>query len=52
MKAIQVYKEMGYDGALIPDHVPQASNDPDDDQSFAYCFGYIRALIQAVNHTS
>lgn len=50
VKAIQVYKEVGYDGALIPDHVPQAPNDSDDDQSFAYCFGYIRALIQAVNH--
>ena len=49
VKAIQVYKEVGYSGALIPDHVPQAPNDPNDDQSFAYCFGYIRALIQAVN---
>src|SRR6185437_5026733 len=32
VKAIQVYKEVGYDGALIPDHVPQAPNDSDDDQ--------------------
>lgn len=51
VKAIQVYQEVGYTGALIPDHVPQAPNDPDDEQSFAYCYGYIRALIQAVNHT-
>lgn len=51
VKAIQVYKEVGYDGALIPDHVPQAPNDPEGEQSFAYCFGYIRALIQAVNET-
>ena len=52
VKAIQVYKEVGYDGALIPDHVPQAPNDPEGEQSFAYCFGYIRALIQAVNYMS
>ena len=52
VRAIQVYKEVGYSGALIPDHVPHAPNDPEDEQSFAYCFGYIRALIQAVNHMS
>lgn len=50
VRAIQVYKEVGYSGALIPDHVPQAPNDPGGEQSFAYCYGYIRALIQAVNH--
>ena len=52
VKAIQVYKEVGYSGMLIPDHVPQAPNDPGGQQSFAFCFGYIRALIQAVDHMS
>ncbi len=47
--AIQVYQEVGYSGSLMPDHVPQAPDDPGGDKSFAYCFGYIRALIQAVN---
>jgi mannonate dehydratase len=49
VKAIQVYKEVGYSGMLMPDHVPQATADPDDLQSFAFCYGYIRALIQAVD---
>jgi mannonate dehydratase len=49
VKAIQVYKEVGYPYMLMPDHVPQAPNDPNGLQSFAYCYGYIRALIQAVN---
>jgi mannonate dehydratase len=49
VKAIQVYKEVGYQYLLMPDHVPQAANDPNGLQSFAFCYGYIRALIQAVD---
>ena len=49
VKAIQVYKEVGYPYLLMPDHVPEAVDDPAGLQSFAYCYGYIRALIQAVN---
>jgi mannonate dehydratase len=48
-KAIQVYKEVGYPYMLMPDHVPEAPGDTDGLQSFAYCYGYIRALIQAVS---
>lgn len=47
-KAIQVYKEVGYPYMLMPDHVPIAESDPQGLQSFAFCYGYIRALIQAV----
>lgn len=47
VKAIQVYKEVGYPYLLMPDHVPQAADDPAGLQSFAYCYGYIQALIQA-----
>ena len=49
VKAIRAYKEVGYPYMLMPDHVPLAANDPDSLQSFAYCYGYIRALIQSVN---
>ena len=49
VKAIKVYKEIGYPYMLMPDHVPQAVNDPNGLQSFAFCYGYIRALIQSVN---
>lgn len=49
VKAIRVYKEVGYPYLLMPDHVPLAANDPDGLQSFAFCYGYIRALIQAVD---
>jgi mannonate dehydratase len=52
VKAIQVYKEVNYPYMLMPDHVPLAANDPGGLQSFAYCYGYIRALIQAVGTMS
>jgi mannonate dehydratase len=48
VKAIKVYREVGYPYMLMPDHVPVAPNDPNGLQSFAYCYGYIRALIQSL----
>jgi mannonate dehydratase len=36
----------------MPDHVPQATADPRGLESFAFCYGYIRALIQAVDQMS
>ena len=47
VKAIRVYMEVGYPYLVMPDHVPLAPNDPGGLQSFAYCYGYIRALLQA-----
>ena len=52
VKAIKVYKEIGYPYMLMPDHVPLAEADPGSLQSFAFCYGYIRGLIQSVNSTA
>ena len=49
LQAARVYKEVGYDGMLMPDHVPPSAADPDRTQGFAYTFGYIKALIRAVD---
>ncbi|MDR3750244.1 MAG: mannonate dehydratase [Terracidiphilus sp.] len=49
VKAIKLYKEIGYPYMLMPDHVPLAQSDPGSLQSFAFCYGYIRGLIQSVN---
>jgi len=49
IRAIRTYKEVGYDGMLMPDHAPVVAGDRDRQQAFAYCFGYIQALIQMVN---
>jgi mannonate dehydratase len=50
VQAIKVYREVGYPYLLMPDHVPQAPGDTNGLQSFAFCYGYIRALIQALDH--
>ena len=48
LKALRVYKEVGFDGMMMPDHVPSISGDAGGAQAFAYTFGYIKALIAAV----
>ncbi len=50
VKAIQTYREVGYPYLLMPDHVPVAPDDPGGLQSFAFCYGYIRGLIQSQEH--
>jgi mannonate dehydratase len=48
IRAIRTYKEVGYDGMLMPDHVPKIDGDDNGKQAFAFAFGYIQALIQMV----
>jgi mannonate dehydratase len=48
LKAMRVYKEIGYDGMMMPDHVPSIEGDTNGLQAFAFTFGYIKALIAAV----
>jgi mannonate dehydratase len=48
LKAMRVYKEVGYDGMMMPDHVPHVEGDQNQAQGFAFAFGYIKALIAAV----
>lgn len=52
VRAIHTYREVGYPYMLMPDHVPTAAADPAGLQSFAFCYGYIRGLIQSLNHTT
>ena len=46
LKALAAYREVGYPHMIMPDHVPQHPDDPDRFQAFAFCYGYIRALLQ------
>lgn len=48
-RAINVYKEVGYDKMMMPDHVPHHKDDPRGMQAFAFAYGYIKALIQAAD---
>src|SRR5918995_34852 len=45
LKAMRVYREVGYDGMMMPDHVPVIEGDDSQAQGFAFAFGYIKALI-------
>lgn len=47
-EAMKVYKEVGYQHCLIPDHVPIMVADPKQRASVAYAVGYIRALLHVV----
>ena len=49
LKAMRVYKEVGFDGMMMPDHVPSIAGDARGFQAFAFTFGYIKALIAAVS---
>jgi len=49
LQALKVYKEVGYDGMIMPDHMPQTVGDDKGRQAFAFGYGYIKALIQAID---
>ena len=48
LKAMRVYREVGYDGMIMPDHVPSIEGDTGNLQGFAFAMGYIKALIAVV----
>lgn len=47
--ALKVYKEVGYEYMIMPDHVPGISGDEATQVGFAYTYGYIHAALQAAN---
>ncbi|QJU60853.1 TIM barrel protein [Sphingomonas sp. AP4-R1] len=49
VRALETYREVGYDGMIMPDHVPEVPGDNGGARlaSFAFCYGYIRGLMQS-----
>jgi len=47
-RALRTYQEVGYDGMIMPDHVPVIEGDSKGALAYAYSFGYIQALLQIV----
>ena len=45
---LRTYREIGYDGMIMPDHVPTIEGDTGGQKAFAFCFGYIQALLQTM----
>jgi len=53
VKMLKVYREVGYEDLLMPDHAPHvvgAGSEWGANENFAFEFGYIRGLIQAEKH--
>lgn len=49
VRALRLYQQAGYDGVLVPDHVPQAELDTaEGHRAQAFCYGYIRGLLQSL----
>ena len=48
-EAMKVYKEVGFDGPMIPDHLPHVVGDSDyAHRARAHAIGYMRGLMTAV----
>jgi mannonate dehydratase len=45
---MRTLKSVGYQHMVMPDHLPRHDDDPRGDQAFAFGYGYIKALLQAV----
>jgi len=48
IRALKVYKDVGYEYMIMPDHVPGIGGPEPGKVGFAYVFGYIHAALQAV----
>ena len=51
MNMVQVARtlqEVGYDGMVMPDHMPHHADDQDGLQAFAYAYGYIKGILQSL----
>ena len=46
---MRILRDVQFAGSVCPDHMPHHAEDPGSLQSFAFGYGYIKALIQAVN---
>ncbi len=51
-KVMKVLQEVEYPYMVMPDHIPYHPEDPERLQAYAWSFGYIKALIQAVDTES
>jgi mannonate dehydratase len=48
-QVMRILRDVQFAGSICPDHMPSHADDPGKLQSFAFGYGYIKALIQSVN---
>ncbi len=49
IRSLKIYKEVGYMYMIIPDHVPTISGRDPIGVAFSFCYGYIAALLEAMD---
>jgi mannonate dehydratase len=49
LKVMRVLRDVQFAGSICPDHMPAHPDDPGKLQAYAFGYGYIKALIHAVN---
>jgi mannonate dehydratase len=49
LRVMATLKEVDYGYMVMPDHMPTHPDDPGQHQAFAFAYGYIKAMIQAVD---
>ena len=53
LDCVRVLRDTGWEGSLLPDHVPDVEDNPVDPRklsNYAYAFGYIEGLIRAARN--
>ena len=48
LELARVLHQVGYPCMLMPDHMPRHHDDPDQRQGFAWGYGYIKGVLQAL----
>jgi mannonate dehydratase len=48
-QVMRILRDVQFSGSICPDHMPHHPGDAGQLQSFAFGYGYIKALIQSVN---
>ena len=48
-QVIRALRDVGFDGMIMPDHVPHHHLEGSQDQAFSFCYGYIKAMLQALS---
>ncbi|MCY7350484.1 MAG: mannonate dehydratase [Cytophagaceae bacterium] len=48
LHVVRALRDVGFDGMVMPDHVPHHANPNGGEQAFAFSYGYIKGLLQSV----
>ncbi|MEX2234221.1 MAG: mannonate dehydratase [Cyclobacteriaceae bacterium] len=52
LEVVRALRDVGFSGMVMPDHVPSHEASGSSNEAFAFSYGYIKGLIQAVDHES